>query len=277
MTSQHRHYAAARASYVGEMANGARDFVRSFQQAPMWAAFALNDTLQRYRGSVLGPFWIVITSAAFTIGIGLVYSEILRVETRLYLPWIGAGVIVWNLISGAILEGSDAFIANGALLRQSATPLPALVWRVVLRNLINFAHTLVVVAGIALYFGYFTKINVPMAVLGLLLTVVNLSWFVLVVAIVSARFRDMQQALSTILQVVFFLSPVIWIPGQVRSARALLEMNPAFHMLEVLRNPMIGLPTEVNSIGVLAVTGVVGWVFAFLVYSAVRRRIVHYL
>jgi ABC-type polysaccharide/polyol phosphate export permease len=277
LSKQPRYYAAARGSYAGEVANAVADFRKSFQQTPLWSAQATNDILQRYRGSILGPFWIVLTTAAFAIGIGLVYSQIMRVEPEAYLPWIATGVVVWNLFALTIQEGTDAFIAQSSIIRQTSTPLPVFIWRVVLRSLINLAHQMVVVIGVAVYFGYVFKIQPHLALLGMLLTIVNVTWIVILAAIISARFRDLQQALNSVLQILFFLSPVIWIPSETRAVGRLLEVNPVYHMLDVTRGPLLGQGLHMSSVVYLLIMAVGGWAAAFLVYAAVRRRIVHYL
>lgn len=277
MPAQPRHYATARGSYVGEVAAAGRDYVNSFRQTALWHAMAFNDILTRYRGSILGPFWITLTSAAFALGIGLVYSEIMRVPAERYLPWITTGVVVWNLFQVTVVEGSTALVSESVIIRQSATPLPLFIWRVIWRNIINFAHQFVVVIAVALYFGYFLKIDFPLAALGLTLFILNVSWVCFIGAVLSARYRDIQQVILTVMQILFFLSPVIWIPGENRSVNPLLLSNPMYHMLEVTRNPLLGLPAPLMSFVFLALAAVVGWAVTFLFYAAVRRRIVHYL
>lgn len=277
MTTQPRYYASARGSYASEAANAVRDIALSFQQTPLWAKLAWNDILHRYRGSILGPFWIVITNLAFVLGIGVVYSQLMNVSLKEYVPWIATGVVVWNLFATSVMEGGDAFVQHGVIIRQSSTPLPLFVWRVVLRNLIAFAHQAVVVIGVAVYFGYLFQINLPMAILGLVLTVLNISWIVMVLAIVSARFRDLQQGVVSATQLLFFLSPVIWFTSHARASLKILQINPVYHMLEAVRNPLIGLPVPLHSLAYLAIMMAVGWIVAFLVYAGVRRRVVHYL
>lgn len=249
----------------------------SFRQAPLWNALALNDIITRYRGSVLGPFWITLTTAAFALGVGLVYAEIMRVPSDKYLPWITAGVVFWNFMATTIIEGSVTFISEGVVIRQSSTPLPLFVWRVVWRNIINFAHQLVVLIAVAVYFGYIMKIHVLTACLGMIVLTLNVSWMCFLSGMVSARFRDVQQIIATALQLLFFVSPVIWIPGEGAHVHQVLTWNPAYHMLEVTRNPMLGMDVPMNSFVYLTVMAVVGWVVTFLAYSSVRRRIVHYL
>jgi lipopolysaccharide transport system permease protein len=278
LTRPPRHYAAARRSYWGELADAGQDFASSFRQSRLWTTLAIHDIAARYRGSILGPFWITITSAIFVAGIALVYGGLMQVSVEKYVPWLAAGVTVWNLISGMMIEGGDAFIAGGTIIRQSSLPLPLFIWRVVFRVLLNFAHQVVVVFAIAVWFKFILHVNLLAFVAGLAALVFNMAWVAFLTAIISARFRDIQQIIAASMQLLFFVSPVIWIPKEMSGIRgSLLQFNPFYHMLEVTRNPLIGLPAPMHSFMVLGIMGLIGWAVTFAVYGAVRRRIVHYL
>jgi ABC-type polysaccharide/polyol phosphate export permease len=275
---KYRHYAAARASYFSELAATAKDVLASFRLYRLWSVLAFNDILGRYRGSIIGPFWITLSTAVFVAGISYMYAGLLHVSTAKYIPWMSTGVVVWNMISASISEGADAFVVGAPIIRQTAMPLPVFIWRVIIRNIMTFAHQIVIILIVALWFKYLFKINIPMFLAGLTLVCINLAWIAFFSAILSARFRDVPQVIAAILQLLFFISPVIWIPGEVAGARgALLLYNPMVHMLNVMRNPMMGSPTPPGSLEVLLVSAVVGWLLAFLFYASVRRRIVHYL
>lgn len=278
MTRLPRHYVAARRSFASEIAAAGQDFVHSFEQWPLWKTLSFNDILARYRGSVLGPFWITLTTAAFVLGISLVYGSLMHVPTEKYVPWMATGVVLWNTIAATIMEGGDAYIQSSAIIRAGSLPLPMFVWRVIFRNVLNFAHQLIVIVGVALWFHYLLKINLPMALVGGLLVLFNISWMSFFAAIAAARFRDIQQVIATLMQLIFFISPVIWIPNELRGVRSvLLTANPFYHLLEVTRDPLLGLPTPIQSIVFLVGLGAVGWLVTFFLYASVRRRIVHYL
>jgi ABC-type polysaccharide/polyol phosphate export permease len=87
----------------------------------------------------------------------------------------------------------------------------------------------------------------------------------------------MAQVVASILQMLFFLTPVLWDPQQAPRAAALLSVNPFYHMLAVTRDPLMGRTPHFESFGVLLVLALVGWTAAFLIFAAVRRRVVHYL
>jgi ABC-type polysaccharide/polyol phosphate export permease len=260
------------------LAAAGEDFVRSIEQWRLWSTLAINDVAARYRGSVLGPFWITLSTTAFVLGISLVYGNLMQVSTAKYVSWMATGVVLWTFMSGTILESGDTYIQASVIIRQSNLPLPLFVWRTISRNLLYFGHQVIVVIGVSLWFHYFLKINLPMFLAGFVLVLINISWMAFVAAVVAARFRDMQQVIATLLQLIFFVSPVIWIPNDMKGLRSMVLLaNPFYHMLDVTRNPLLGLPTHMDSVVVLLVMAVVGWLITYLLYGSVRRRIVHYL
>jgi ABC-type polysaccharide/polyol phosphate export permease len=273
-----RHYVAARGSFASELAAAGRDFVQSFQQWRLWTTLAFNDILSRYRGSLLGPFWITLSTGVFVIGIGLVYGGLMHVPIDKYVPWIATGVVIWNFVSSTILESGDAYIHGAVIIRSGSLPLPIFVWRVICRSIVNLAHQLTVIVAVALWFHFLMKINLPMVIVGMTLVIVNVSWMSFFTAIAAARFRDIQQVNATLIQLIFFISPVIWIPNDMTGVRSvLLNLNPVYHLLNVTRNPILGMAVPLHSIAFLLVMAAGGWAVAFMLYASVRRRIVHYL
>lgn len=277
MSSETLHL-TARGSYGSEVAGAARDFGRSFAGSRIWRVLAMNDILARYRGSLIGPFWISITQGAFILGVGLLYSQLFKQPTHEYIPLLANGVILWTLISSTILDGCDFFIESGNIIKQTSLPLPSFLWRLVTRNLIIFAHQCIVLLVVAIWAGYLLRIQIWWAIPGLILSVANLSWMALLCGLVCTRFRDMKQVVTSVMQMLFFLTPVLWDPKQAGArANVLLAVNPFYHMLAVTRAPLLGRTPNFESFGVLIVLAIVGWAISFAIFAGVRRRVVHYL
>jgi ABC-type polysaccharide/polyol phosphate export permease len=272
LTRLPRHYVAARGSFASELAAAGRDFVQSIQLWHLWTTLAFNDILSRYRGSILGPFWITLSTGVFVIG------SLMHVPTEKYVPWMATGVVIWNFISSTILESGDTFIQSAVIIRSGSLPLPIFVWRVICRSIVNLAHQITVIVAVALWFHFLLKINLPMFISGMVLVIVNVSWVSFFTAIAAARFRDIQQVNASLIQLVFFISPVIWIPNDMSGIHSIvLNLNPVYHLLNVTRNPILGMAVPLNSIVFLLGMAVVGWALSFMLYASVRRRIVHYL
>jgi ABC-type polysaccharide/polyol phosphate export permease len=190
---------------------------------------------------------------------------------------MATGIVFWNLINQMTLDGADVFVSASHVLRQTAIPLPLFIWRAAWRNFLIFCHQAPVLLGIGLWFHNLFQMHLPEALAGLALLIVNVSWISFCAAIVCARFRDLQQVLVSIMQLLFFLSPVIWFPSGTKGGDGIVQINPIFHMLNVTRNPIIGQSIDIHSFIYLIVMAILGWILTFFLFTTVRRRIVHYI
>ena len=128
------------------------DLVDGFGKRELWLHLGWQDIKQRYRRSVLGPFWITIATGTTAVAMGGLYSKLFHLELSEHLPYVTLGLIIWNLINAAILEGADVFVANEGLIKQLPTPLSVHVYRLVWRQMILFAHNIVIFVVIAIIY-----------------------------------------------------------------------------------------------------------------------------
>jgi lipopolysaccharide transport system permease protein len=163
------------------------------------------------------------------------------------------------------------------MLRQSSLPLPLFTLRCLFRNGINLAHQVVIIFAVLLWFHIFPGAGVLWALAGLALLVVNLGWLGLMLAMICSRFRDMPQIVSAVLQIVFFLSPIFWIPTPQLLHNPFVAANPFYFAIESVREPLLHGSMPRGPLVYLAVTATLGWVATVLIYNQTRRRVVHYL
>jgi homopolymeric O-antigen transport system permease protein len=262
--------------YLFEIRMAFADFRGSIARWYLAWSLGRHDIAARYRGSILGPFWITLSMGAMVVGLGVLYSRLFHMDIRHFLPFIAIGIVLWSLIGGLLNEGCDTFTTAAAILQQTALPLFTFEWRTVSRGLIAFAHHLVIVVAVLVWARAFTS-NYLLAGLGLMLVVVNLSWLSLVVAIASARFRDVPQVVISVMQFAMFMTPVFWRPDQLPRNTALLTYNPFYYMLEAVRAPLLGVAPDPRSWAVLIAIALFGWLAAFSLFAVTRRRVVHFL
>ena len=113
------------------------DLVDGYRRRELWLHLGWQDIKQRYRRSVLGPFWITIATGTTAVAMGGLYSKLFHLELSVHLPYVTLGLIIWNLINASILEGADVFVANEGLIKQLPTPLSVHVYRLVWRQMIS--------------------------------------------------------------------------------------------------------------------------------------------
>ena len=244
---------------------------------PLWGLLGWQDIRLRYRRSTLGPFWLTISMGALVGGLGVLYAGLFKVDVADYLPFVAAGLILWGLLSCVINEGCTVFIDAEDVIKQANLPLSVHVYRVAWRNLIIFAHNAVVYIVAAVLFsiqpGWPGLLFLP----GLVLLCLNGVWIGLLLGLVSARFRDVPQIVASIMQIAFFLTPIIWKPELMPDRAYLLDLNPFFHLLELVRAPALGqTPALVSWLVVLGIT-LGGWLMTVLMYRLYRWRIAYWI
>jgi len=254
-----------------------RDLANSFRRLGLSWSLAWHDVTSRYRGSVLGPFWITLSMGLMVLGIGFLYASLFNLPLNEFLPYVALGIVFFGVMTGTINEGCETFVLASGMLSQTSLPMFTFVWRTVLRNLINLGHHLVIVVGMLAYYGYWKVADVPLALIGILLMLLNASWMSLLAAIASARFRDIPQIVVSGMQFAIFMTPVFWLPDRFGKHQVFLDLNPFYHLLQAVRAPLLGQTVHTTSYVVLVAMAVVGWLVTFAIFARTRRRLVHYL
>lgn len=204
----------------------------------VWSTLGWHDIRQRYRRSVLGPFWFTLTTLIMVVVLGLLYSVLLGQDISVYLPYLGVGLVIWQFISTAANEGCATLIGSAHLLRQTRIPVSSYIIRMVWRNAIILLHSLPVVVMLLMLLGNPLHFSAVLAIPGMVLLALNMVWFCLVVAMLCARYRDIAPIVGNIFQVGFFLTPVMWQVEALDGRNWVANVNPFYHLIEMIRAPL---------------------------------------
>jgi ABC-2 type transport system permease protein len=264
------------------MSRAWRDLVEGFKKHELWLHLGWQDIKQRYRRSVLGPIWITIATGATAVAMGLLYSTLFKLELSEFLPYITLGLIIWNLISASILEGAEVFVANEGLIKQLPTPLSVHVYRLVWRQLLLFAHNIVIFVVIAIVYPkpWMWKDLAVIPALGLI--VLNCIWVSICFGILATRYRDIGPLLNSVVQLLFFMTPIIWNESTLQQQGAgaytkLIQLNPLLHYLDIVRAPLLGADQEVHHWVVVIVFTIIGWTVAAFALRQFRARVPYWV
>jgi len=237
----------------------------------------LHDIRQRYRRSVIGPFWITISTGIMIGAMGLLYSQIFKIDASEYLPFLAAGFFVWGFISGLLTDGCQTFISSENLIKQLSAPLSTYAYRVLWSNLLTAAHNIWIFVIVALWFQIDIGLSALLFLPALVIMLFNGLWVCLLLGLLSARFRDIPMIVGSIVQVMFFITPVLWKPDMLPGRALLLDANPFYHFVEIMRGPMLGqVPSGENWFACILVT-VLGWMVTLLFYTAYRWRLAYWV
>ena len=254
-----------------------QEVVAGFYAWPVWSIMGWQDIRQRYRRSVLGPFWITLSMGIFTFVLGIIYSRLFHVELHDYLPYLTVGFVVWGFMSATANESCIAFSDVARIMKQIKLPFSVYVLRLVYRNFIIFLHTVVIFIPLAIIFKIAPTLTMLLAIPGLLLICINLAWLGMVIAILSTRYRDIQPIVGTVIQLGMFVTPIMWTVSSLGDDKIVAELNPVYHLIEVTRAPLLDTIPALESWLVATGLAIVGSILAIALLVRASRRIVFWL
>lgn len=239
---------------------------------------AWHEIKLRYRRSTLGPFWITLTMAVTIYSMGLLYGRLFKMDLASYFPFLATGILGWNLISSTLNDATMTFVSAEPFIKQMKQPYLGFVFQSVTRNFIVFFHHLLVLVPL-IFLSYFKlNLNTLFIVISLLILWVNAVSYSTLLAFLGTRFRDVPILVASFIQIIFFLTPIIWSPSSLpRGYHYIIDLNPFAQFMELFRNPLLGkLPSQYALLTCLGLT-IVGIFSAFIVFSRYRARISYWL
>ncbi|MCD1645491.1 ABC transporter permease [Aurantimonas coralicida] len=259
------------------IASTARDLIAGAKLVELWGTMGWLDMRQRYRRSVMGPFWVTLSLAAFVLGLGITYGAIFGMPLADYLPYLSVGIVIWTLLSGFLLEGCQTFTGSEAAIKQMPAPLCIHLYRLLWRSLIIFFHNMIIIVAVLLIFGVNPGWTGLLAIPGLLVVLLNGGALGLLLGTLSARFRDIPPLIGNLVQMLFFVTPVIWQAEALGDRRIIAEWNPLYHMIELVRAPLLHGPASTTNWIIASLFTAASCVLAFGFYARFRWRIPYWL
>ena len=253
------------------------DLIEGGRRYALWSHLAFHDIRQRFRRSVLGPFWLTLSMGVMIGAMGLVFSTLFQQNISETLPYIATGIIFWSLLTTCINEGTSTFISAESFIRNVPVPVSVHFYRMMARNvfiwLFNMAIYLLVIAVFRVSLGWSLILFLP----GLVLFLANVAWIALASAILSTRYRDIPQVISNFIQVVFFVTPVFWSPAVLSKRPAFVDLNPFYHLLAIVRDPLLGVAPKAESWLFCLGMAIVGLGITSWLYRRAHARIAYWV
>lgn len=247
-----------------------QDFKSSFYNYS-WFFLAYEDVKKRYRRSIFGPFWITLSTLILILTVGPIYSYIFKSDLSSYLPYLTVSIIIWQLFSIFLNESTMIFIESEGYIKNIKINYFNFILRLLSKNFLIFLHNFIIVIFVLYY--YQINIDILLFLFGLILLTLNLLWIGLFFAIISARFRDIPLIITNLIQVSFFLTPIIWKIDMLNERFALIKFNIIYHFIEIVRIPLLDYDFVLLPYLVSIFTLFFGLVFIGLFFGKYIRRI----
>jgi lipopolysaccharide transport system permease protein len=109
------------------------DVRQTLQLWPLVWTLSVLDIRLRYRGSILGPFWLTLSTSVMIGALGFLYSRLFHTDIQTYLPFLSLSLVLWQFLSTLTSEGCTCFTSSESMIRAMRMPLSLHAARVVVR------------------------------------------------------------------------------------------------------------------------------------------------
>lgn len=222
---------------------------------------------------------MTISTGIMVCSMGFLYAGIFKTEISEYVPHFAVGQVFWVFFSTQIIESTTAFTQFDSILKQVKFPLTSCVLRILTRSIIILAHNAVIIVIVFLIFGFNLSWANLLIIPGLIILLFSLFSISLIVAVWCTRFRDLAQIVTSVLQILFFLSPIFWkVDALGTGPRMLLaKLNPVYYLMEIVRQPIFGRPATLDIwLGAILIA-ITSFIFALFIFSKYRTRVTYWL
>jgi len=211
---------------------------RSFQrERDLFWLIIRKDLTVKYQRTLLGVFWSLLNPLILAVVLNLAFRVFLRVTIEDYPFFVLSALFPWTWFSASVLVASGTMIENAPVIKKVRIPRSFFVFASVLTQLLNFLFTLPVILVVAWVYGrapqFSWLLGIPLLIL---LQFLLTSGVALIVSILNAYFRDMEHLLAVLLNLLFWLTPIVY-PLQTvpEDYRRYLGINPLVHLTTAWR------------------------------------------
>lgn len=203
-----------------------------------------RDVKVRYQQAVLGIAWTVIQPLITMVIFSLIFGKLAKLpsEGLPYPVFTYAGLLPWQLFSGAVLRTSTSLVGNANLLTKVYFPRLIIPISAVMSGLVDFLVSFLVLIGLMLFYGIIPKWEIsilPFLVLFVLGTAFSVGLWL---SALNVQYRDVQHIVPFLVQVWMFVSPVAYSLELVPTGiwRFIYALNPMAGVIQGFRWVLLG-------------------------------------
>ena len=243
----------------------------------IWA-LALKELKIRYKRSFLGFLWALLNPLLQMVVLAVVFSTIMRIPIPHFAVFLISALIPWTFFSQSLVYGADSIVGNSDLIKKIRIPQTTFVMAGLTSNLINFGLSMITLFVLVLALGtpiYLTWLYLPVPILSLTLLTLGISFFV---AALNVYYRDVAHILTILLQLWFYVTPILYPIAMFGKYEWLFKLNPVYFALGDFRVAVYeGKLPSANSMIAAFICGVVALVIGYAVFRKNQDQFVYYI
>ena len=254
------------------------DMASGLMKAELWFEFAKDEIQHRFRRSLLGVSWLVVSFAMFVAGVAYFFSGFASMPMDEFVFHVAIGYAAYLFIIGNLIDGCEVFTSSKIWIKAMPLPYSIHVYRSITRSVLALFMQFIIIAVLMIIYQKVPSITYLLAIPALLIYVLNAVFIQFLLGLVAARHRDLGHLVTSISRLLIFVTPILWSrEGMVGQRAFIADLNPLTHYVEILRAPLMGVPPRLTSwITVIAIT-IVSGVVTLLVAAVFRRRLPYWL
>ncbi|MEL1262765.1 ABC transporter permease [Pseudoxanthomonas putridarboris] len=251
-----------------------RDYLESFRHPEFWIYATWLDLVTKYRRSRLGMFWAFFPPVLYTFGVGSFFAHLQGIPAGKFVAHLGLGYMIFRFVTVSLSEATTTYAGHANFILDGRVRLTDYVLRVVAKALFYFMLAIPVMAVALAMSPDFRVVGLLALLPALALVFINVAWMGAVVSVIGARLQDVYELVGSALMFSFLFTPILWTaanapPDTLRGGIA--RLNPLFHLVEIVRAPLLGEPIESWTYKYLVVFTLIGWLMAIHVYRRYAR------
>jgi lipopolysaccharide transport system permease protein len=247
----------------------ALDFHEIWEYRDLLFALGTRDVKVRYKQTFIGVAWAVIQPFVTMIVYAITFGRFAGVPSDgiPYPIFAFTGLCFWTLFSTSLSNASDSLVANEGIIKKVYFPRLIAPLASTIVCSVDFLCSVLCLAAIAAYYRMVPSLLglflIPVLALWTILTSLGLGWFL---AAVNVKYRDVRYALPFFIQLLVFVSPVIYPARIFREYAWILALNPMTGVIETARYTLLGsgtvsMPVIATSLGMSVVFLVGGYLY----------------
>jgi lipopolysaccharide transport system permease protein len=253
------------------------DLAKLWQFRELALCLAMRDIKVRYKQTALGALWAVIQPFTMMVVMSVFFGRLINLEAKTdgipYPIFFYAGMLPWTFFAAAVHGSTNSLVANSHMLRKIYFPRLILPLSAVGAPLVDYAVAFSVLAGLMIWYGIAVTAWLAWLPLLVALTIIAALGVGVLLSAMTVKFRDFRYVVTFLIQVWFFITPVIYPTSIVGDRwRWLLQLNPMGGTIEAFRACVLGRPIDFPALLMSASVSFLCLLTGLLYFNHTERR-----
>lgn len=214
-----------------------------WQRRELLYFFIWRDLKVRYKQTVIGILWAVFNPFITMVVFSIFFGHLAKMPSDgiPYPIFVYVGLLLWQFFSVSLTQASNSLVANKDIITKVYFPRLILPISSVITNFVDFFIASAILIGLMFYYHY-SPVWLGLLILPLLLliTFVVAMGLGLILAAVNVKYRDVRYVLPFFIQILLFVTPVIYPLSILKSYYWLLALNPMTGVISAARAAILG-------------------------------------